>query len=544
MPESESQKTVPRPVVICILDGWGVRDGDDHNAIALARTPNWDRLAASAASARLDASEGEVGLPAGQMGNSEVGHMNLGAGRVVIQDLPRIEAAIAAGELEKIASLRDFIETLKQSGGTCHLMGLLSPGGVHSHHGHIVSLAAIIAGEGVPVALHAFLDGRDTPPRSAKDYMAELVAATGWEDWSKLFRVATVSGRYYPMDRDNRWDRVEKGWRALVLGDGAAAEDPVEAIAASYAEGVTDEFMAPAVIGGHQGMNDGDGLMMANFRADRARQILTALADPDFGGFERPRRPDFAARLGMVEYSTDLNRLYGALFPSVSLENTLGQVVSDAGLAQLRIAETEKYAHVTFFLNGGREQTFPGEDRIMVPSPKVATYDLKPEMSAHEVTEKLVAAIGEGRFDLIVVNYANGDMVGHTGILEAAVKAAECIDGCLGRLEDSVRDGGGVLLVTADHGNCERMLDRDNAHPHTAHTMNPVPVVMANPPGWVKGLRNGRLADVAPTVLRLLGLPRPEQMTGQSLIEPAVGEPAVGEPAAGDPADTATQAAR
>ncbi len=526
MSEQENSKKVPKPVVLCILDGWGARDEDDHNAIALAKTPHWDRLVASSPSARLDASEQEVGLPAGQMGNSEVGHMNLGAGRVVMQDLPRIDAAIAAGELEKIPNLRGFISALKETGGTCHLMGLMSPGGVHSHHDHIISLAAIIAGEGVPVVLHAFLDGRDTPPQSAKEYIAELVAATGWEGWSELVRIATVSGRYYPMDRDNRWERVEKGWRALVLGDAAAADDPVAAIAASYAAGVTDEFMMPTVIGDFAGMNDGDGVLMANFRADRARQILTALADPDFSGFDRPRRPDFAARLGMVEYSTDLNRFYGALFPSERLDNTLGQVVSDAGLSQLRIAETEKYAHVTFFLNGGREETFPGEDRILVPSPKVATYDLKPEMSAHEVTDNLVTVIEEGRFDLIVVNYANGDMVGHTGNLEAAVKAAECLDGCLGRLEGAVHDAGGVLLVTADHGNCERMMDTENDHPHTAHTMNLVPVVMANAPGWVKGLRNGRLSDVAPTILTLFGLGQPEQMTGQSLIEPAAGNPA------------------
>ena len=520
MPESESQNTVPRPVVLCILDGWGARDEDDHNAIALAHTPIWDRLVATSPSARLDASEQEVGLPAGQMGNSEVGHMNIGGGRIVMQDLPRIDAAIAAGELEKLPNLRDFVAQLKENGGTCHLMGLLSPGGVHSHHDHIISLAAIIAGEGVPVAFHAFLDGRDTPPQSARDYMAGLVAATGWEGWSERVRIATVSGRYYPMDRDNRWERVEKGWRALVMAEGAAAVDPVAAIDASYTAGVTDEFMVPTVIGGFTGMNDGDGLLMANFRADRAREILAALADPEFSDFERPRRPNFAARLGMVEYSTELNRFYGALFSSERLENTLGQVVSDAGLTQLRIAETEKYAHVTFFLNGGREEVFPGEDRILVPSPQVATYDLKPEMSAQEVTDNLVSVIGEGRFDLIVVNYANGDMVGHTGILEAAVKAAECLDGCLGRLEGAVQDAGGVLLVTADHGNCERMMDTENNHPHTAHTMNLVPVVMANAPGWVKGLGNGRLSDVAPTLLTLMGLSQPEQMTGQSLIEP------------------------
>jgi len=528
MPDSDTPDSVPRPVVLCILDGWGERDEEDDNAIALGRTPNWDRLTASVPRARLDASAEGVGLPAGQMGNSEVGHMNLGAGRIVLQDLPRIDAAIHSGELENNPGLLDFIEKLKQSGGTCHLMGLLSPGGVHSHHDHLVTLASIVARESVPVALHAFLDGRDTPPQSARDYMAELLAATKWEDWAGNFRVATVAGRYYPMDRDKRWDRVEKGWRALVLGEGEKADDPVKAIEASYAAGVTDEFMLPTVIGDYGGMNGGDGLLMANFRADRARQILHALADPDFAEFERPSRPAFAARLGMVEYSAGLNRLYGALFPTERLDNTLGQVVSDAGLKQLRIAETEKYAHVTFFLNGGREEEFPGEERILVPSPKVATYDLKPEMSAAEVTDNLVRVIGEGGFDFIVVNFANGDMVGHTGILAAAIKAAECIDACLGRLEEAVTEAGGVLLITADHGNCERMSDPDTGEPYTAHTMNLVPVLMVNAPGWVGGLRDGRLSDMAPTVLSLLGLAPPVEMTGQSLIEPAVGGGAAG----------------
>ena len=440
---------------------------------------------------------------------------------IVTQNLPRIDAAILSGELDKNPGLLDFIAKLKQSGGTCHLMGLLSPGGVHSHHDHLVTLAAIVAGEGVPVALHAFLDGRDTPPKSARGYMAELLAATKWEDWAGSFRVATVAGRYYPMDRDKHWDRVEKGWRALVLGEGEKAEDPVAAIEAGYAAGVTDEFLVPAVIGDYHGMKDADGLLMANFRADRAREILLALADPGFKDFERPQAPDFTARLGMIEYSAQLNVFFPALFPAERLENILGQLVSDAGLKQLRIAETEKYAHVTFFLNGGREEEFPGEERILVPSPKVATYDLKPEMSAVEVTDNLVAAIGEGRFDLIVVNFANGDMVGHTGILAAAIKAVECIDACLGRLEEAVAKAGGVLMITADHGNCERMSDPDTGQPHTAHTMNVVPVLMVNAPDGVLGLRDGQLSDIAPTLLSLLGLARPAEMTGQSLIEPA-----------------------
>jgi len=516
MSEIENLSSRPRPVVLCILDGWGEREEEDNNAIALGRTPNWDRLAGSVPRARLDASAEEVGLPKGQFGNSEVGHMNLGAGRIVRQDLPRIGDAIASGELAKKKEILNFIEKLKSSGGGCHLMGLLSAGGVHSHHDHIIALASIVAGAGVPVSVHAFLDGRDTPPKSGlagmKKFQERIKSLVG-------VSVATVSGRYYPMDRDKRWDRVEKGYSALVMAEGARADDPVAAIAASYDAEKTDEFMEPTVIGDYAGMSDGDGLLVANFRADRVRQILAALADPDFDGFARSKTPDFAARLGMVEYSDELNAFYGALFASEELPNILGQVVSDAGLSQLRIAETEKYAHVTFFLNGGREEEFPGEERILVPSPKVATYDLQPEMSAVEVTDNLVRVIGEGRFDLIVVNFANGDMVGHTGILSAAIEATECIDGCLGRLEEAVIDAGGVLMITADHGNCEQMLDPAASEPHTQHTTNVVPVLMVNAPGGVRGLRDGRLSDVAPTLLALLGLTQPAEMTGRSLIE-------------------------
>jgi 2,3-bisphosphoglycerate-independent phosphoglycerate mutase len=328
------------------------------------------------------------------------------------------------------------------------------------------------------------------------------------------------------MDRDRRWDRIEKATRALVEASGDRAADPINAVQASYAQGVTDEFMVPTVIGDYPGMNDGDGLLVANFRADRVRQILSALAEPGFGEFERAKAPDFPALLGMTEYSSALNGLFGTLFPAEVLENILGQVVADNGLTQLRIAETEKYAHVTFFLNGGREEKFPGEERILVPSPKVATYDLKPEMSADEVTDNLVRVIGEGGFDLIVVNYANGDMVGHTGVLEAAVKAAECIDRCLGRLEEAVTEAGGVLLITSDHGNCESMLDEVADQPYTAHTMNLVPVLMVNAPDGVGGLCDGRLSDIAPTVLELLGLALPDEMTGRSLIEVAGAKPA------------------
>ncbi len=511
----QAPSAAPRPVVLCVLDGWGERAERENNAIALADMPNWNRLVESVPKARLDASAEEVGLPAGQMGNSEVGHMNLGAGRIVMQDLPRIDRAVKSGALAKNPALADFIAALKKSRGTCHLMGLVSPGGVHAHQDHIAALARIVAGAGVPVAVHAFLDGRDTPPKSAKGYIEKLLRDL---ESANGARVATVSGRYYAMDRDKRWPRTEKAWRALVTADGARHADAISAIRASYEAGVSDEFMLPAVIGGYAGIKDGDGVLMANFRADRAREILTALVDPAFKEFARPKVPKLAARLGMVEYSDALDKFFPALFPGEELTNILGQLVADAGLTQLRIAETEKYAHVTFFLNGGREAVFPGEERILVPSPQVATYDLKPEMSADEVTDKLVAAIDSGRFDLIVVNYANGDMVGHTGVLAAAIKAAECVDRCLGRLEKAVKKAGGVLIVTADHGNCENMHDDAGDQPHTAHTMNLVPVLMVNAPSWVKGLRDGRLSDVAPTILRLMGIAQPAEMTGRSLI--------------------------
>jgi len=508
----------PKPVVLCILDGWGERAETDNNAIALGNTPNWDRYVATLPKARLSASALDVGLPVGQMGNSEVGHTNLGAGRVVMQELPRIDTAVADGSLAKNPALLDFVDKLKASGGTCHLVCLLSPGGVHSHSNHLIALAEILSGAEVPVAIHALLDGRDTPPRSALGFMGEfLERVKGLPD----VRIASICGRYYAMDRDNRWDRVEKAYDLLLGGTGDQASDPQAAISAAYDNDITDEFILPCAIGDYRGMQDGDGLLMVNFRADRAREILSALVDPDFDGFARKRTVAFAAALGMVRFSRDLDAFFATLFPPGNLKNILGEVVSDAGLNQLRIAETEKYAHVTFFFNGGREQEFSGEERILVPSPKVATYDLQPEMSAAIVTDKLVGAIGEDRFNLIIVNYANGDMVGHTGVLDAAITAAETIDQCLGRLEAAVSQAGGVLLVTADHGNCEQMLDRsaNPAQPHTAHTTNTVPLVMVNAQDPTWGLCDGVLADIAPTLLSLLALPQPKEMTGHNLIQ-------------------------
>jgi len=509
MPTPSSRR--PKPVVLCILDGWGHRaELADDNAILKARTPNLDRLSKQAPISFLDASELHVGLPKGQMGNSEVGHMNLGAGRVVMQDLPRIDQAVEDGSLAHMAPLTAFIAKLKASGGTCHLMGLLSPGGVHSHQDHMAALAKAVAAAGVPVAVHAFLDGRDTPPKSAQGFLTKFLA-------DSQARIATVIGRYFAMDRDKRWERVETAWKAMVLGDGERASDAKAAVDAAYAAGKSDEFVPATVIAGYKGMADGDGILMANFRADRAREILSSLLDPAFKGFERPRQPKIAASLGVAEYSTDLNRFVDTLFPPASLAHTLGEIVADAGLRQLRIAETEKYAHVTFFFNGGEEREFKGETRILVPSPKVATYDLMPEMSAPEVTDKLVEAIDAGSFDLIVVNYANTDMVGHTGIVEAAVKAVEAVDACIGRVAAAVAKAGGVMFVTADHGNAEQMLDHETGQAHTAHTLNLVPAMLVGAGGGIT-LADGKLADVAPTLLDVMGLPKPAEMTGRSLL--------------------------
>jgi 2,3-bisphosphoglycerate-independent phosphoglycerate mutase len=505
----------PKPLMLCILDGWGERSNGADNAIDKAKTPVWHELMRCWPHAQLNASEHYVGLPDGQMGNSEVGHTNIGAGRVVMQDLPRIDKALAEGKVASLPALQDFIAKLKQSGGTAHVMGLVSPGGVHSHQHQIAALAGIVADAGIPVAVHAFLDGRDTPPQSASGYLKQFqqdIAGHG------AIRIATVAGRYYAMDRDKRWDRVAKAYAALTAAAGEHADDPVKAVEAAYARGETDEFVLPTAIGDYRGMKDGDGVFFTNFRADRIREIATALLDPDFSGFARDKRIAFAAALGLVEYSTELNRFVATLFPPEDLRGTLGEIVSNAGMTQLRIAETEKYAHVTFFFNGGRETVFPGEERILVPSPKVATYDQQPEMSAPELTDKVVAAIRSGRFDVIVLNYANTDMVGHTGKLDAAMKAVETVDACLGRLAEAVETAGGTLVITADHGNAEMMRDPKTGEPHTAHTLNPVPFVIVSPPAAIARVENGRLADVAPTLLDLLGLPKPAAMTGHSLI--------------------------
>ena len=511
-----SAKLLQRPAVLCILDGWGFRADETDNAIALARPENFNRMMRDCPHALLATSGKAVGLPAGQMGNSEVGHMNIGAGRIVMQDLPRIDEAVAGGTLAQRPALRDLIAKTQASKGAIHVMGLLSPGGVHSHQDHIVALVRAVVAAGVPVFVHAFLDGRDTPPKSALGFLKNFEAAIGD---LKGVRIATVSGRYYAMDRDKRWDRVARAYAAIVDAEGEEAVDAERAIHASYEKGVTDEFVLPTVIGDYAGVSDGDALLFANFRADRAREISSALLDPGFDGFPRVRVVKFADAAGLTQYSEALNAFMSSIFPPDDVSETIGEYAAELGLKQLRIAETEKYAHVTFFFNGGREESFDGEDRILVPSPKVATYDKKPEMSAYEVTDKLEAAILSDKYDLIVVNYANSDMVGHTGILDAAEAAIHAIDMCLGRLRAAVEKTGGVLLITADHGNAEMMRDPETGAPHTAHTTFDVPIVIVNAK-QKRALTNGRLADVAPTLLDLMGLEKPDAMTGHSLLEP------------------------
>jgi 2,3-bisphosphoglycerate-independent phosphoglycerate mutase len=510
-----------RPVVLCILDGWGYRAETVHNAVALARTPVFDEWYARAPHCRLRTDGAEVGLPVGQFGNSEVGHMNLGGGRVMLQELPRIDRAIDTGELADLPAFRALIERTRKSGGLVHLVGLLSPGGVHSHERHLFVLTRLLAAAGLGLRVHTFLDGRDTPPRSAGVSIDRLTAVLGGLDDAK---VATVTGRYYAMDRDNRWERTEIAFDAIVAGEAELrAATAREAVELAYAAGQDDEFVRPTVIDDYAGMADGDSLLCCNFRADRVRQLLRAICLDDFQGFDRRCRPALAAASGMTSYAADLDERLLVLFPPQPASDLMGEVVARAGMTQLRMAETEKYPHVTFFFNGGEERVFPGEERIMVPSPKVATYDLQPEMSAVELTDRCAEAIRSGHFDFILINFANPDMVGHTGVEAAAIKAVETVDACLGRLIEAVTAMGGAMLVTADHGNCELMVDPENGGPHTAHTTNPVPCFLVGadlqPAPSKARLHDGRLADVAPTLLQLLGVPQPAAMTGRSLIE-------------------------
>ena len=506
-----------KPVLLMILDGWGYRkEITADNAIENGNTPNWHRLVKECPTSLIETSGLAVGLPEGQMGNSEVGHTNLGAGRVVMQDLPKIDLSIKDGSLANNPTLVKMINTLKSNGKSCHLMGLMSPGGVHSMQNHIVALAKILNDNNIKVWVHAFLDGRDTPPSSAREYLQNFEKSIAE---FKNVKIATISGRFYAMDRDKRWDRVELAYDNMIMATGKRFATADEAIKASYDEKVTDEFVVPAVIGDYEYFDDGDAVLMANFRADRAREILYALADDKFEGFVRKKIVKLSDSVGMTEYSVDHNRFMNTIFPPEQLVNILGEVVAKNGLKQLRIAETEKYAHVTFFFNGGEEKEFEGEERILIASPKVATYDLKPEMSVFEVTDNLVKAIEDKRFDVIVCNFANGDMVGHTGIMSAALKAVEAVDTCLGRVEKAIKDVGGVLIVAADHGNAEKMIDEKTGQPYTAHTIGKIRAVLVNDNSGVKKLNDGRLADIAPTMLDLLNIEQPQEMTGKSLLE-------------------------
>ncbi|MGV6839818.1 MAG: 2,3-bisphosphoglycerate-independent phosphoglycerate mutase [Planktomarina sp.] len=499
------------PVVLCILDGWGISDCETGNAPLLAKTPTMDRLQENYPHSTLVTFGPDAGLPTGQMGNSEVGHTNIGAGRVVAMDLGQIDLAIEDGTFFDKEAILDFAAKLQKTGGTAHLIGLASDGGAHAHLDHIIAAAKAVHDRGVRVVIHAMTDGRDVAPTSAKRYLADLA-----KQLPEGVEIVSISGRYYAMDRDNRWERVAKAYGTMVQGDGENFADPQAGLDASYAKGEHDEFVVPFTIGDYAGMKDGDGVFFVNFRADRAREILAAMGDPEFTGFDTGKRPDFAMLLGMVEYSDSHNTYMQTVFPKRSIPNTLGEWVSKQGRRQFRLAETEKYPHVTFFLNGGVETPYPGEDRAMPASPKVATYDLQPEMSAPEVTEKFVEAIEAG-YDLIVVNYANPDMVGHSGDLEAAMKACEAVDTGLGVAVEALEKVGGSMVVIADHGNCDVMIDPETGGPHTAHTINLAPLILVGGPKDVK-LRPGKLADVAPTILDLMGLEKPEDMTGETLL--------------------------
>ena len=502
-----------RPLLLCILDGFGWVPQETYgNAIAAAKTPYFDKLFASCPFTTIGASGMNVGLPDGQMGNSEVGHTNIGAGRIVYQELTRITKSAQDGDMDKNEALLKAMNNAKDNGKALHFMGLLSDGGVHSHNTHLYALLEMAKRVGVEkVFVHCFMDGRDVPPSSGKDYVKELMDKL---EEIGVGKIATVMGRYYAMDRDNRWERVEKAYAAMVYGEGEQAECPLCAMQNSYDKEVTDEFVVPTVVKGAEPISQGDSVIFYNFRPDRAREITRTLVDPDFTGFERKKGFFPLTYVCMTQYDATMPNVEVAYKPE-SLVNTFGEYISNKGLTQLRIAETEKYAHVTFFFNGGVEKQYPGEDRILVKSPAVATYDLQPEMSAYEVTDKMVEAVKSGKYDALILNYANCDMVGHTGVFEAAVKAVEAVDTCVGRVVEAVKEMGGCVLLTADHGNADKMVD-DDGTPFTAHTTNPVPFCVINHPCQLR--EGGRLADIAPTMLKVLGLEQPAEMTGESII--------------------------
>ena len=511
-------RATPKPVVLIILDGFGHSESPESNAIMAAKTPIFDGLKQRYAHGLISGSGMDVGLPDGQMGNSEVGHMNLGAGRVVYQDFTRVTKSIEDGVFFTNPTLVSAVDSAVSNSKAVHILGLLSDGGVHSHQAHIAAMVQLAAQRGADhIYIHAFLDGRDTPPRSAKGHLEFIEQAC---QHIGKGRIATISGRYFAMDRDNRWDRVERAYNLIVDSQAPhAAATAQEGLASAYERGESDEFVLPTVIGAPARVENGDAVIFMNFRADRARELTRAFIDPDFSGFARKRVPTLSAFVMLTPYSAELCALNSSepAFAHETLVNVLGEYIAKHGKTQLRIAETEKYAHVTFFFSGGREQPFEGEERILIQSPDVATYDLQPEMSAPEVTDRIVEAIEQQRYDLIVVNYANGDMVGHTGVFEAAVKAVECLDTCIGRIVDALERVGGEALLTADHGNVEQMSDAKTGQAHTAHTCEPVPLIyIGQRPLRVRD--KGVLADVSPTLLTLMDLPIPEEMSGHSLL--------------------------
>ena len=502
-----------KPLALIILDGFGYNPSDYGNAIRAAKTPNLDKLFATCPHTLIGASGMDVGLPDGQMGNSEVGHTNIGAGRVVYQELTRITKSISDGDFFQNEALCGAVENCKKNGTALHLMGLLSDGGVHSHNKHLYGLLELAKRAGLEkVYVHCFMDGRDVPPTSGKEYIEELLAKTKEIGVGKI---ASIIGRYYAMDRDNRWERVEKAYAAMVYGEGETAECPVCAMEKSYAADVTDEFVVPVVCDKEGQIHANDSVIFFNFRPDRAREITRTLVDPDFNGFVRKNGFFPLYFVCMTQYDAKMPNVQVAFKPQ-SLANTFGQYISDKGLTQLRIAETEKYAHVTFFFNGGVEAPCQNEDRALIASPKVATYDLKPEMSAYEVTDELLARLDSGKYDVIILNFANCDMVGHTGVFEAAVAAVEAVDTCLGKVVDKILSMGGRALITADHGNADQMYEPDGS-PFTAHTTNPVPLLLVGEKDHTLK-EGGRLADLAPTMLEMLGLPKPVEMDGKSLL--------------------------
>jgi len=518
--------SAPVPVILAILDGWGLAEPSQTNAVSVANTPNMDRLMQHCPMTSLVAHNGLVGLPKGQMGNSEVGHLNIGAGRIVYQDYTRINKAVDEGEFATNPVFAQLMDQVKETGSKLHLCGLVSDGGVHSHLNHLIALIELAHTRGIEVLIHCFMDGRDTPPHSGQGYLQYLEKALKRIGGGAI---ATVSGRYYAMDRDKRWDRVKIAWDAMVHAQGKTATNALELVQASYDQDVTDEFIVPTVVVGEDGhplgpIQDGDGVLFFNFRADRVRELCHAFGDQNFDGFDPGSRPQLSSLVTMTEYEADFT--FPIAFPPVTLTHILGEEVSLNGRRQLRIAETEKYAHVTYFFNGGNEVPFSGEERILINSPReVATYDQKPQMSAVEVTDTLLATLEKGEaegkpFDLVILNFANGDMVGHSGVMEAAVAACETVDTCIGRIEAFVAARDGVLLITADHGNAEQMLDPVNGGPYTAHTLNPVPFIVVGEQFKGRKLRGGgALKDIAPTILGLMELPVPQEMEGESLLE-------------------------